>query len=1128
MDSTLIFIFIWTIARMCVGITNGSFAEICVSLIIACITLSMAIEQQNHNVKTIKCKSIPVLVLIILFIFNLFYFDLLSFCTSNKYNINAITYAQCVSNQGYIAVKFKDLSVDFKMANDVCNDEFNSELATIHSNEDRSQINDVLVAVGVTGGAWIGSSCNKTNDALCANFRYWQWLDGTPVDESIKYLIFGSGQTDEHSDFEKVDQQMAESYLRDGKRCMQFLPSSNGVVAGKPYTDHCNLDNKQAFVCNRNNDSLNGKTDMKCNVGEHKYYYTVSIQWSIGQLMDQFSSYFFVIMYLVLYQCKSKFKLIKNQNIHVYIIIMLHVVFLLKESWLSTWYVFRFANDDIYPFITMYFVNKVLNLLCFFYLILCWKRFELQRIAKLNTYNNDDDDLELLISTEENDDITQATPIIDKINLVSNPSNLSSTNPTNISDTKQNNNNQRATKQNDSQLSKITQTHSNTTYVSTDGPNTFSDSCRTASYKDRVLTASLTASVVSDNVTHNTDVSFKISNTVLQPSSINTASSVTSIDGILHPPSIVTSSRKTGDTPLMDGSTDTNFNTNQSVSSNPSCNNVYAEAANVHLSTTSVYHDPSPVHNEEKPLQPVQEQTFNDDDDFMRYDNLLQELPNAVKRINRSHGCSDNLFEQKMIAVECLMLVFLFLICVFYLFFMVTYLHVVYKYSVQEVTEWQRQYAESYNISWIVENFTNYHCKIIINLLFILVVLFNTLYNVIMQDYVKKYSLSYVELWQFTFGALHFSDARRFLFCFGVIVSTLPLSYSALTNYLILYCRDTYHFELLNHDIGWFMGLIMMTIFISIFIFIHMTFFQLRVNGNQNDTCTNRVNINQWYARILMIIAVSLVSLVVLLLGGIFDTKNLAINNAEWALIVGTYYWCWSDLYYIACDIFGATKENNSQAVRLFVFGIIAFINVTIFILGLYFHFWTQISFKSQHEYKVHAILILICSIVYGTISIIISIYFTKYGDINHGSDNKEQSRFYELFSAGLHLLCISPCSSNCNKLCCNCKCYTPQRQRIFNHTMNSCAEFVDFVCCDWLCKLTNTQNCTMRKSIETGFKAMLSFILITTSSVIFYLRFVGFYLLWRAFLFHCDVMTNQKTCQEIRNKMIQHIRTKK
>ena len=518
--------------------------------------------------------------------------------------------------------------------------------------------------------------------------------------------------------------------------------------------------------------------------------------------------------------------------------------------------------------------------------------------------------------------------------------------------------------------------------------------------------------------------------------------------------------------------------------------------------------------------QDLQEEKGNDDD-VLSYSmrSWLQARAGTCDSTDNINGAHTNTNNKLLISIECLRLLFLFLICIFYSFLLFTYLHVTGKYSVQNVTKWQRQYAETYHISWIVENFTNYHCKIIINLIYVLIVLFDTLYNVIIHDYVNKYSLSSAELLQFMFGPLHFSDARRFLVCCGVLISIIPLSYSALTNYIIFH-RDTYNFATLSWDVEWFMGLLAMAIFISTFVFIHTTVFQLRIN--QNDNCMHQQsksmvfkNVND-YCYFTHVLGCTITC-------GIFDTRNTTINNAGWALIVGTYYWCWSDLYYIACDIFGATEENNSQAVRLFVFGIIAFVNVTIFILGLYFSFWTQVSYKN--EYEVQPMSILIWLIVYAVVSIIISIYFTKYSDINHTHDNMQQSKFYDLFSAGLHLLCISPCRSNCNKLCCDCKWYTPERRATLSNTMHACGNRVDTVCCDWIFKVTNTQNCTMRKSMDTSFKAMLSFILIATSLVIFYQRFVGFYLLWIAFLFHCDVMTNQKTCQEIRKKMLESIR---
>ena len=141
---------------------------------------------------------------------------------------------------------------------------------------------------------------------------------------------------------------------------------------------------------------------------------------------------------------------------------------ILKELWLSTWYVFRFSNDDIYPFLTMYFINKVLILLCFFYLLLSWIR--LKPSSYMHIYGDHADNLELptYASTEQTDDTyTKAPTVRIKVGIkhVSNLCDLHSP------DKKQNDNNQRGPKRRDFPESEITQIE-NVCETTAETPNT--------------------------------------------------------------------------------------------------------------------------------------------------------------------------------------------------------------------------------------------------------------------------------------------------------------------------------------------------------------------------------------------------------------------------------------------------------------------------------------------------------------------------------------------------------------------------------------------------------------------------------------------------------------------------------
>ena len=114
--------------------------------------------------------------------------------------------------------------------------------------------------------------------------------------------------------------------------------------------------------------------------------------------------------------------------------------------------------------------------------------------------------------------------------------------------------------------------------------------------------------------------------------------------------------------------------------------------------------------------------------------------------------------------------------------------------------------------------------------------------------------------------------------------------------------------------------------------------------------------------------------------------------------------------------------------------------------------------------------------------------------------------------------MCIEPCryAPTCRSIDQN-PSWIVLKAKFDNCFNNCCIKVGDPLCCDYLCNRIEICHIGNTEKYATRF---LSLMLLIASLMIFYQRFVGFYLVWRAFLFVCDINTQQPVCEEIKQKI--------
>ena len=309
----------------------------------------------------------------------------------------------------YATVHLDGIETDYLESNSICNEYFNTTLATIRVKQDEYSLFQSMVDRNTSKNqAWIGLNClnhnyntkNTNNNVIdninttpinttrddddddenqCSNITNWRWLDGTPVTKSINYIIWSSHETQNFTNFSKVNRIVRhQSNLT--TVCLKLRSDDKYLFSQCDQT-------VQQFSCNWNNISFNKKMECSYNYNDnsHKiddhYHKIISSHLPTSQIICQFSYCWFVITYLICY--------VFNNISSDYIAGILLVYATLMEIWLSRWYVFRFSNIEIYTMTTFYILNKSLIVNNVFYVLLCYKRKQLWQQIKMRLPDSD-------------------------------------------------------------------------------------------------------------------------------------------------------------------------------------------------------------------------------------------------------------------------------------------------------------------------------------------------------------------------------------------------------------------------------------------------------------------------------------------------------------------------------------------------------------------------------------------------------------------------------------------------------------------------------------------------------------------------------------------------------------------